>query len=94
MSDTVVAALQWGVLPVLGLASALAGWRVLVGPTVSDRVVGLELLTTIAIAIAACAAVVADQPALLDVSLVLALVVFLGAIAYARVIAAGGEESS
>ena len=51
-----------------------------------DRVVGLELLTTVGIGLAAGAGLVADQAALLDVSLVLALVAFLATLAYARVL--------
>ncbi len=74
------------VLPLLALSALSCGWRALKGPTLADRAVGLELLTTIGIGIAACAAVTTDQPVLLDVGLVLALVAFLGALAFARVI--------
>ena len=84
MSPLFVEIVQYVVVPLLGFAALLAGWRVLRGPSLADRVVGLELLTTIGIGLAASAGVVADQAALLDVSLVLALVVFLGALAYAR----------
>ena len=86
MSAEALEVVRWFVLPVLGLAALLNGWRILRGPTLADRVVGLELLTTVGIAIAACAAMLAEQPALLDVSLVLALVAFLGTLAYARVV--------
>ena len=87
MSPTVVEFVRLVVLPVLGLAAALAAGRVLVGPSLADRVVGLELLATIGIGFAACAGVLANQSALLDVSLVLALVAFLGTLAFARVVA-------
>ena len=86
MSAAGLEVLRWFVLPVLSLAALLNGWRVLRGPTLPDRVVGLELLTTVGIAIAACAGLLADQAALLDVSLVLALVAFLATLAYARVL--------
>jgi len=86
MSPEALEVVRWVVLPVLGLAALLNGWRVLRGPSLADRVVGLELLTTVGIAIAACAALLADQAALLDVSLVLSLVAFLGTLAYARVL--------
>ncbi len=86
MSAEALDVVRWIVMPVLGVAALLNGWRVLRGPTLADRVVGLELLTTIGIAIAACAGLLADQPALLDVSLVLALVAFLATLAYARVL--------
>ena len=86
MSAEAYDVVRWIVLPVLALAALLNGWRVLRGPTLADRVVGLELLTTVGIAIAACAALLPDQTALLDVSLVLALVAFLATLAYARVL--------
>jgi len=74
------------VMPVLGLAALLSSWRVVRGPALADRAVGLELLTTIGIGLAAGAGVLADQAALLDVSLVLALVAFLATLAFARVL--------
>ncbi len=84
MSEEALNIVRWVVMPILGVAVLLNGWRILRGPTLADRVVGLELITTSGIAIAACSAVVADQPALLDVSLVLALVAFIATLAYAR----------
>lgn len=86
MNEQVLQIVTWFVMPVLGVSALLAGWRVLRGPTQADRVVGLELLTTVGVGLAACAGLVADQVALLDVSLVLALVAFLATIAYARVL--------
>ncbi|MDJ0974121.1 MAG: monovalent cation/H+ antiporter complex subunit F [Planctomycetota bacterium] len=71
-------------LPVLGLSALLSAWCILRGPTIADRIVGLELLTTIGVGIAACVSIVHGQSALLDVSLVLALVAFLATVAYAR----------
>ena len=59
MSAEALVVLRVVVLPVLGLAALLNGWRILRGPTLADRVVGLELLTTVGIAIAACAALAA-----------------------------------
>lgn len=86
MSPQVIVIVELVVMPILGLAALLAGFRVLRGPTLADRVVGLELLTTIGIGLAACTSVVAEQTALLDVSLVLALIAFLATLAYARVV--------
>ena len=86
MISSVADVVAWIAFPGLGLAAALAAWCVLRGREVADRIVGLELLTTIGVGIAACASIVHGQSALLDVSLVLALVSFLATIAYARVI--------
>ena len=57
--------------------------RVLRGPTLPDRVVGLDILTTVGIAITAVYAVATEQDVWLDVATVLALISFLGTIAFA-----------
>ena len=84
MNPVLMDFVRFFVMPALGLAALLSSWRVLRGPTQADRVVGLELLTTIGIGLAACAGLLSDQAPLLDVSLVLALVAFLATVAYAR----------
>lgn len=72
------------VLPLLGLATLLAALRVLRGPSLADRVVALELLTTLGIGITCGIAVGTGEAVFLDASLVLALVAFLGTVAFAR----------
>jgi len=88
MSPEVLELVRWLVTPALGVAALACAWRVVRGPTLADRVVGLELMTTIGIGLAACAALLADQTALLDVSLALALLAFLATLAYAHVLEA------
>ena len=60
--------------------------RLLRGPTLPDRVVSLDLVAYQAVAFMLIYAVLTGQPAFLDVSLVLALVAFLGTAAFARYI--------
>lgn len=72
------------VLPVLVLALLLSAVRLLRGPSLADRVVALDLMTTLAVGVAGAAAIVADQAVMLDVALVLALVAFLGTVAFAH----------
>lgn len=69
-----------------GLAVALlaALFRVVRGPTAADRVVALDLVTYVAIGVAALQAVRTGQAAYLDAATVLALVAFLGTVAFAR----------
>ena len=86
MIASAVDVVSLAVLPMLGLSALLAGWRVLRGPTGPDRVAGLELLTTVGVGFAAAASVVHRQDALLDASLVLALVAFVSALASARMV--------
>ena len=57
--------------------------RLVRGPSLSDRVVALDLLTTVAIAIAAVFGVATDQDAFIDVATVLAIISFIGTIAFA-----------
>ncbi len=78
-------------LGILGLAAILGLVRLVRGPSLADRVVAVELLGTIAIGMIAAAAVVSGASALLDVALIVALVAFLGTVAFARYIE-GGEN--
>jgi len=70
-------------LAVLGLPLGLGFFRLALGPSLPDRVVALDLLTTVGIAITAVYAVITHQPVILDVATVLALISFLGTIAFA-----------
>jgi multicomponent Na+:H+ antiporter subunit F len=74
---------QYVVLPVLGISLLLALTRLLRGPRMPDRIVALDLMVTLGIGIIATYAIATDQAALLDVALVLALISFLGTIAFA-----------
>ena len=78
-------------LGLLGLGLILALVRALRGPSLADRVVVLDLVGLIAIGFISAAAVITDQPLLLDVALIVALITFLGTVAFAHYIE-GGEE--
>ncbi len=74
---------------VISLALVLAGvglafLRLLIGPTVPDRVVALDKMTVSIVAFCGLAAVWSEDAAFLDVALVLALVGFLATVALAR----------
>jgi len=74
----------WVVLPILAFAGAGTLVRLLRGPSVPDRVIALDLLATICLAVVAVYGAVTAQPAFLDVALVIALLSFLGTAAFAR----------
>ncbi|HSK93559.1 MAG TPA: monovalent cation/H+ antiporter complex subunit F [Candidatus Angelobacter sp.] len=76
-------------LGVLSLALAFALLRLMRGPTLPDRIVALELVATIFVGMVAVYAIGSRQPVYLDVGIVLALVAFLGAVAFARFLVAG-----
>jgi multicomponent Na+:H+ antiporter subunit F len=71
-------------MPLLSLAVLMAFVRLARGPSLPDRVVALDLLATLAIGMIAVYSVARNQPVLLDVAIVLALLAFLGTVAFAR----------
>lgn len=71
------------IIPLLSAAMILAFVRVLRGPSLPDRVVALDLLATVGVGIIAAYAVVTNQAVFLDVAVVLALLAFLGTVAFA-----------
>lgn len=72
---------------VLLLVSMAIGFvRLVRGPTLPDRVVAFDLLAVLAVAFIGLLSVRASQPAFLDAAIALALVAFVGTVAYARFI--------
>jgi multicomponent Na+:H+ antiporter subunit F len=71
-------------LTVLGIAAIVTFLRLLIGPTVPDRVIAIDLIGVLIVsALVVSAGATADQ-AYLDVAIVLALISFVGTVAYAR----------
>ncbi len=67
----------------IALALFLTFIRLVRGPTLPDRVVALDLIGVQTVGMIAAYAVATDRPVLLDPATVLALVGFLGTIAFA-----------
>jgi multicomponent Na+:H+ antiporter subunit F len=65
------------------IAMFLALWRIVRGPTLADRVVALDLMATLTIGFILIYAVTTTQTILLDIAIVLALIAFLGTVAFA-----------
>lgn len=80
------------VLTVLTLSAAIAFARIVLGPTLPDRVVAIDLIATIAVGVLATSAIAFDQPALIQPALVLGLVTFLGTVAFARYVQRTGAR--
>jgi multicomponent Na+:H+ antiporter subunit F len=70
----------------LGVALCLAFLRLVRGPTLPDRVVALDLITVLVVAIIVLYAIATHEHVLLDAAIVLALIAFLGTVAFARYI--------
>lgn len=71
------------VLSLLSLSLILAFIRLVRGPSLPDRVVALDIGITMAMGIISVYAIQNNQPIFLDVALILALLSFLGTIAFA-----------
>jgi multicomponent Na+:H+ antiporter subunit F len=71
------------------VALALALWRLVRGPSLPDRVVALDLIALVVVGFTATAAIGTGEPVLLDVAIALALIAFLGTVAFALYVGKG-----
>lgn len=76
----------------LSTAVLLAFLRLAHGPTLPDRVVAFDLLGMVFVGIIALCSIAMEQAFLLDVAIVLALVAFLGTVAFARYLERSGDD--
>ena len=65
------------------IAMFLALLRIVRGPTLADRVVALDLMATLAMGFILLYAVMTAQTLFVDIAIVLALIAFLGTVAFA-----------
>ena len=73
-------------LSMMGVAILLAAVRLIRGPSLPDRVVALDLISILAAGTTAIYAIASGQAVFLDVATILALISFLGTVAFARYI--------
>jgi multicomponent Na+:H+ antiporter subunit F len=79
-------------LTMLSIALLLAFVRLARGPSLPDRVIALDLISILAAASTAVYAVLAGESVFLDVAIVLALISFLGTVAFARYLEKQGPQ--
>lgn len=72
------------VLALLSLALVLLFVRLLLGPSLPDRVVALDTIAIVSIALLSVLAIATGRESYLDIALTLALIAFLATIALAR----------
>ncbi|KKB82713.1 cation:proton antiporter [Devosia limi DSM 17137] len=73
-------------LVMLGVALLLSVIRIVIGPTLPDRVLALDLLTVVALAFVGAIAIRTGLMLYLDIAIALSLLGFLATIAFARYI--------
>lgn len=80
-----------GVLAVMCITILMALLRLMRGPDVPDRVVALDLIGTNIVGMTSVLAIASDEPTFLSVGMVLALIAFLGTVAFAHYVRKGGQ---
>lgn len=80
------------VLAILAGGVLVALVRLLKGPTLPDRVVAIDLIAIHAVAMLAVLAMASEEPSLLQPALVVALIAFLGTVAFARYVEKGARR--
>ena len=80
-----------GILSVI-LAIGLTSLRLLRGPTLLDRIVALDLISILLVALLTLFSLTSQIEAYLDAALILALVAFLGTVALARYVLRTGRD--
>ncbi|HIX60953.1 MAG TPA: pH regulation protein F [Candidatus Halomonas stercoripullorum] len=76
----------------MSLALVLAFVRVVRGPSLPDRVVALELFSSIVVGLVGLYAIQTDVSVFIDAAIVIALMGFLTAIGFARFLERGGPR--
>lgn len=79
-------------LVLMSLALCLTFVRLFRGPSLPDRVVALELFSSILVGMIGVVAIATDVTSLLDVAIVMALMAFMTSIGFARFLERGGRR--
>jgi multicomponent Na+:H+ antiporter subunit F len=80
------------VFTLLALAGLFAFIRLVIGPTLADRVVAVEVIGAIVAAFIVVAAIHKGEGTFIDIALVFALVSFLGTLGFARFVLRGPRD--
>ena len=81
-------------LAMLLVSMVLVLWRMAMGPTAADRVIALDLLSTLVVAFLVTVSIHARETSYLDVAIAYACIAFLGTVALARYISRTSRRQS
>ncbi|HLO01687.1 MAG TPA: monovalent cation/H+ antiporter complex subunit F [Symbiobacteriaceae bacterium] len=79
----------WVGIGCLAVALVLVAVRAILGPTVADRVVAADALSTLLMSLIIASSIWLDEVSYLDYVLVLAVLSFVGTVAYAKYLQRG-----
>ena len=80
------------VLVTLGVALLITVARLVKGPTLPDRIVAMDLIGVLVVGLIVVLAASTGVPATLDAAVVIALIGFVGTVAYATYVERGHSE--
>lgn len=83
----------YGVLSVLAIMLILCLIRAVVGPRIADRLVAVNMITTMVTVIIAVLAVLKDEGYLMDICLIYAMISFLAVVVLSRIYTGVYRES-
>ncbi len=69
---------------ILSISAFLCLYRIFKGPTISDRMVGVDIMGILFVGITALTSILFNLPYLLDLAIALALISFIGTLALAK----------
>ncbi|GAB3048921.1 Na(+)/H(+) antiporter subunit F1 [Virgibacillus ainsalahensis] len=84
-----VAIMLSSALVLFGIAGAIALIRIIIGPSLPDRIIALDMIGVILVSVIAVISVLLDTTAFLEVILILAILAFISTIAFSRYIERG-----
>ena len=87
--------IEWSVhisVIIIGLSILVIFLRLVIGPSIEDRIVALDLLSANAIAFIAVYSIQKNTTTFLDVGIIVALLAFLGTVAFAYYLGRRGKE--
>jgi len=70
------------IMPILSISLILIFIRLILGPEIVDRVIALDLIITCGLGVIATYSIITDRPTYLDIAMILALIAFLGTVAF------------
>lgn len=70
----------------IAISTLICFLRIIIGPTLADRIIALDLIVNILISAIAVYSVVTQRPVYLDLVIAMALIIFLGTVSFAKLI--------
>jgi len=88
MNETMISPPIWFAIQFSFVCMAIAImagiWRLLKGPSLPDRIIVLDLMASIVVAMILTYVIYSRQPVFMNVAVTISLIVFMGTVAFAR----------